>query len=79
MGLELTIRVIETGKMIVRVPGAFLDHSRTPKTSKIDQKSSTKLFGVPGWGYRGVFAVSGLVIMQIYGQTWACTTWRSRL
>ena len=37
--------------MIVRVPGAFLDHSRTPKPSKIDKKSWKNLFGVPFWGY----------------------------
>ena len=51
MGLELTIWGVETGKMSVRVPGAFLDHSRTPKTSKNDKKSSKNLFGVPRWGH----------------------------
>ena len=37
--------------MIVRVPGAFLDHSRTPKPPKIVQKMPKNLFGVLRWGY----------------------------
>ena len=59
MGLEWTIWGIETRKMIVRVPGAFLDHSRTPKPPKNDQTSSKNLFGVPRWGYLLVWGILG--------------------
>ena len=37
-------------EMIVRVPGAFLEHSRAPKPPKIDQKYTKNLCGVPRWG-----------------------------
>ena len=38
MGVEWSIWQMETGKCIVRVPGVFLDHSRTLKPKKINQK-----------------------------------------
>ena len=59
MGLEWTIWGIETGKMIVRVPGAFLDHSRTPKTKKTTTTIKKKVpkMARTGPGYNQVILI----------------------